>query len=137
MPRTQLIGIVAPKPSGDYDDSVSYQILNIVRYNYASYIALQNAPIGVTPEDTSYWQLLALDGEGGGAVDSVNGKTGVVVLDAEDVLDASQLEAVNRDTTTGTTVGVDSTPTSGSSNLITSGGVYAYIASLNGNGVAY
>lgn len=40
-------------------------------------------------------------------------------------------------TTTVNEVAIDTTPTSGSSNLITSGGVYAYIASLDGNGVAY
>ena len=34
-------------------------------------------------------------------------------------------------------IGIDTTPTSGSGNLVTSGGVYSYIQSLDGNGVNY
>ena len=74
---------------GTYDAAADYAVGDAVSYAGSSYVA--TAPVvGVTPGNTP-WALLAAKGDpgtgggGGGAVDSVNGQTGTVVLDAASV----------------------------------------------------
>lgn len=56
-----IAGRVAMIPKGDYDATVTYQILDIVRYNDASYVAKKSST-GMLPTDTEYWMLMTQDG---------------------------------------------------------------------------
>jgi hypothetical protein len=68
-----------------YSYSKTYKPLNKVSYNGSSYVCLVEC-LGVLPTDINYFQLLASKGQDGlGSVDSVNSKTGAVVLTATDV----------------------------------------------------
>lgn len=67
-------------PRGEYDGNTTYDFLDFVYYNGASYVA-KKLTVGHEPQESNeYWQILAK-----GAVDSVNGKTGNVNLTAKDV----------------------------------------------------
>lgn len=67
----------------------TYSKNNIVSLNGSSFISLQDNNLNNTPDpngDTLYWGILARRGvDGTGAVNSVNGKVGDVVLNASDV----------------------------------------------------
>ena len=58
------LGKILPTPKGDYDNLTTYEFLDVVVYQGSSYLArtttVGNAPF---PEDTTYWQLLAIGGE--------------------------------------------------------------------------
>lgn len=57
------LGRIMPLPKGDYDSSLSYEILDMVKDGNASYIAKKNVPVGEVPSRTSeFWQIL-VDGE--------------------------------------------------------------------------
>lgn len=56
-----IAGRVAMIPKGDYDATVTYQILDVVRYNDASYVAKKSST-GMLPTDTEYWMLMTQDG---------------------------------------------------------------------------
>lgn len=56
-----IAGRVAMIPKGDYDATVTYQILDVVRYNDASYVAKKSST-GILPTDTEYWMLMTQDG---------------------------------------------------------------------------
>ena len=65
----------------------------------------------------------------GGAVNSVNGKTGDVILTADDiegVLSETELESALE-----SVLKIDQKPTQDSQNLVTSGGVYAELENIN------
>lgn len=65
MAQTQNIGTVSPVPMNDWISAVSYNTLNIVRHNGASYIARsssQGIEPGVTLGWEMYWLLLVRDG---------------------------------------------------------------------------
>lgn len=81
-----------------YNDSPSSDILNVSQPNYsgtfdtlkvakASYVSYDNATSGLTAEDVqdAIDELSSM----GGAVDSVNSQTGVVVLDTDDIADTA------------------------------------------------
>lgn len=63
--QTKDLGIVSPVPMGQWQANVSYQKLNIVRYNGASYIA-KKQNTGFEPTITTgwqeIWQVISLDG---------------------------------------------------------------------------
>ena len=48
-------------PKGDYDNSVTYQVLDWVRYNDKGYVCKKTS-LGHLPTDTTYWQLFVQDG---------------------------------------------------------------------------
>lgn len=63
--NNQPIGIATPVPMGDWQASVNYQKLNIVRYNGASYIAKKQtngSEPTVTQNWQEVWQLVTCDG---------------------------------------------------------------------------
>lgn len=69
----------------EYDNLKSYLPLNKVYYNGSSYVCISPCS-GALPTDQEKWQLIAMRGlDGQGAVDSVNGYTGAIVLTADDV----------------------------------------------------
>ena len=53
------LGVVSPVPKGEWNQYESYQQLNIVRYNSASYIA-KMANKGILPTNSDYWLLLVV-----------------------------------------------------------------------------
>lgn len=62
MGKTQILGIVAIVPKGDWQENTSYELLNLIRYEGASYLAIRNVPENTLPTDVNYWQLVATDG---------------------------------------------------------------------------
>ena len=56
-----IAGRVAMIPKGDYDSATTYQILDVVRYNDAVYVA-KKASTGIPPTNTDYWMLMTQDG---------------------------------------------------------------------------
>lgn len=81
------LGTIGTAYKGDYDPKEQYKYLNEVYYEGSTYRALKDNPSGPPTADGVNWNYSARGGSGGGggAVDSVNGKTGVVKLTAEDV----------------------------------------------------
>lgn len=71
---------------GDYNSGVTYNALDFVRYNGASWVCKVDGTVNVTPASGANWQVLAQDGSGGGsgsgdmtkAEYSTNGTYGVV-----------------------------------------------------------
>lgn len=59
----QFTGGITPK--GAYDNGTTYATGDSVSYGISSYVAIQ-ATTGNLPTDTTYWQLLAQGGAGGG-----------------------------------------------------------------------
>lgn len=55
---TVNLGKVGLTPKGEYDPEITYQRLDFVTYQEASYVAL-TATTGHLPTDSQYWQLLA------------------------------------------------------------------------------
>ncbi len=62
MGKTQILGTVAIVPKGDWQENTSYELLNLIRYEGASYLAIRNVPENTLPTDVNYWQLVATDG---------------------------------------------------------------------------
>ena len=58
MEITKVLGTVAMVPKGEYDAEEYYEYLNVVTYNYSSYIA-KKASSGILPTNDEYWQLVA------------------------------------------------------------------------------
>lgn len=58
----QILGKVLPVAKGEYSSSTQYEILDIVTYNGSSYIA-KTSVRGQVPTNTTYWQLLAKQGD--------------------------------------------------------------------------
>lgn len=77
---------------GDYNGATTYALNDAVRVLGSTWVYINatpgsgNAPPTLPTESNSYWQLMAQAGSNGtGAVDLVNGQSGVVVLDGSDV----------------------------------------------------
>lgn len=60
-----VVGRVLLIPKGDYASGTTYNMLDLVRYNNKSWVCKQNCT-GQTPQEDSYWQLMASDGAEGG-----------------------------------------------------------------------
>lgn len=54
---SEVLGVVAMEPKGEYNADTFYEKLNVVTYNKSSYVAKQKTQ-GNLPTDTTYWQLL-------------------------------------------------------------------------------
>lgn len=78
---------VTLEPEGEWDNGTSYAKLDVVSYEGSSYVSRVDGNSGNQPDTSpADWMLLAEKGEAGaGAVDSVNGETGAVELDASDI----------------------------------------------------
>lgn len=74
---------ISIEPRGEYDNATQYETGDLVSYQGASYIA-KGSTLGNLPTDTAFWQILVNP-----PVDSVNGQTGTVVLDSDDIDDSS------------------------------------------------
>ncbi|WBT40170.1 hypothetical protein [Hyphomicrobium sp. DMF-1] len=77
---------------GDYNGATTYALNDAVRVLGSTWVYINatpgsgNAPPTLPTESNSYWQLMAQAGSNGtGAVDLVNGQSGVVVLDGSDI----------------------------------------------------
>ena len=58
------VGKILILPRGDYDVSATYNILDVVRYNYKLWMARKSNLTGVTPTAGADWMLLVEDGGG-------------------------------------------------------------------------
>ena len=76
---TQIdLGPVLSIPRGDWEASTTYERLNLVRYNSATWICNVDTSIGVEPsEDSADWFLQVKDTS---SVSSVNGMRGDVTV---------------------------------------------------------
>ena len=64
--KVQFVGIVACVPKGDWQSNLTYDLLNIVRHNNASWVATTTVPANNEPSlNSKYWNLLVKDGENG------------------------------------------------------------------------
>lgn len=91
-PGTDGADGVSPLATGDYNGATTYNQGDMARDGGATWQYINassgsgNAPPTLPTESDSYWQLVAQDGaDGAGNVDSVNGATGTVVLEATDI----------------------------------------------------
>lgn len=53
----EMIGKVSIVPKGDYDDSIEYSYLNMVRQNGILYICKVSSSIGIPPTDATNWMI--------------------------------------------------------------------------------
>lgn len=90
----KVLGKVAITTGGLYSPQSAYDKLTIVTYNGASYISARAVPAGVTPDDITYWQLVAEKGDKG--ADGPQGNSGFTGA-------AEELEVVNNLTQGGAT----------------------------------
>lgn len=65
-------GRVLIMPKGDYDPSVSYEMLDLVLYNNIAWLAKRDV-IGIEPSDANSWYWFKMI-EGGGDADTLGGK---------------------------------------------------------------
>ena len=80
---------VTLEPEGEWDSGTTYAKLDVVSYEGSSYVSRIDDNSGNQPDTSpADWMLLAEKGEAGaGAVDSVNGQVGAVVLGLGDLDD--------------------------------------------------
>lgn len=75
MANSQILGIVAPIPQGDWSNETQYNQLNIVRAGKAAYMAVvanKGIEPGVTTNWSLYWKKLTQDGRSLSSI-AVNG----------------------------------------------------------------
>lgn len=58
---SQVLGVVAMEPKGEYSASAYYEKLNVVTYEGSSYMA-KKASNNVSPTNTEYWQPIGMLG---------------------------------------------------------------------------
>jgi hypothetical protein len=82
---TGSTGSVVTTWKGAYDGVIAYAQGDLVHYEGRVYIA-KSASTGNLPTDTLYWEVFVEKGtDGAGAVNSVNSKTGDIILTPEDI----------------------------------------------------
>ena len=81
METSTKLGRVSIVPRGEYDPSVSYERLDLVRYEGSGYLVLRPVQ-GVTPADGLDYMLLVLRGQDG--LDGQDGKDGLDGLPGKD-----------------------------------------------------
>lgn len=115
MANSQILGIVAPVPQGDWNNETQYNQLNIVRANKAAYIAVvasKGIEPGQTTNWTSYWKKLTQDGRSvsgfsTGASSQSNGYTltAITVSYDDNTSETIQISAKNGTSITTVTTG--------------------------------
>lgn len=50
------LGKVGMVDKGNYNSASTYEAMDVVTYNSATYIAIQNVPVNTAPTNTSYWR---------------------------------------------------------------------------------
>lgn len=55
-------GIIGFTIEGDYDNTRTYHFLNVVYYEYSSYVAKKETTGNVPVENNEFWQILAKGG---------------------------------------------------------------------------
>lgn len=76
------LGVVLVMHKGDWDNTTTYERLNIVRHSSAAWICAVDESKGEEPSNTStHWKVLVRDTS---SVSSVNGKRGDVIVDTVD-----------------------------------------------------
>lgn len=65
---TQVLGVVAMEPKGEYDSSTYYEKLNVVTYDGSSYMAKEQVQ-GELPPTSNKWQFI------GSGVKNMHGET--------------------------------------------------------------
>lgn len=70
---------------GDYNSGVTYNALDFVRYNGASWVCKVDGTVNVTPASGANWQLLAQDGSSGGGGGSVNNAYKIVKVGSTNI----------------------------------------------------
>lgn len=106
-------------PRGAYDGSTDYAVGDMVSYSGSSYIMYNNGPAGTLPTSGSYWGLVAHGVPSGVLlVNTINGQSGDVILDADDIDDSStthkftnEVDTVRLANTSGTNTGDQIIPT--------------------------
>lgn len=121
-----------------------YAVNDVVSYNGSAYICIaENTPY--PPSSSTDWNLMAKKGDAGAAgANGTNGKSayasaqdgGFTGTEAQFNKGLSVMGEVDGVEDTDA-LGIDTTVTQNSDNLITSGAVYSYIQSLDANGVKY
>lgn len=118
------IGKVALLPRGEWDISTNYEVLDVVTYNNDVYVAWNNST-GQTPSNNSnYWKRMI--------------KGADITLSVDTELNSESTNAVENRVIYAALqdkqglLTFDSTPTSGSNNPVTSGGVFAAISNAGG-----
>lgn len=90
---TQVLGVVAMEPKGEYSAFAYYEKLNVVTYEGSSYVAKQSCT-GITPTNTEYWELVAEKGDTGDKGETGNdGYTPVKGTDYYTAADKAELES--------------------------------------------
>lgn len=74
MANTQL-GKVCLTPKGAFSETMEYEVLDVVRYDGATFIVKQPCK-GVTPAEGDYYMLIVEDGTGGGGSGGADGEDG-------------------------------------------------------------
>ena len=115
-----VVGRVLLIPKGDYDASATYNALDWVRYNGASWVCKLDNTTNITPtiSATTNWQLLAEDGTVGGWSSIANKPFETVGAGLDVTNDADKALYIP----------MDASPTSGSNKPVTSGGVYTALS---------
>lgn len=68
----QILGKVCVTPKGEWDNTLMYDVLDIVTYEGSSYLAKQTVETGIDIGNTNYWLLIAEKGEKGDKGDKGN-----------------------------------------------------------------
>lgn len=85
MSKTDL-GKVMVTPKGEWDNTLMYEILDIVEHEGSSYLAIQDVETGIDISNTLYWMLIAEKGEKG---DKGNAGTNATITGATATVDAN------------------------------------------------
>lgn len=79
MSQTHNLGKVSLTPRGAYNETTTYEQLDVVTYNGSAYIVLQSVT-GVTPPNPSYYQVIASKGDSGADGSSATVTAGSITM---------------------------------------------------------
>ena len=75
-----LVGKVGMVAKGDWNNSATYEALDVVQYNNGTYIAKQAVPANTLPTNTTYWQAALTS--------SIIGSTAITIPGTSDITSA-------------------------------------------------